>query len=100
MALLMRWMHPDVAPQGDRSDRSVFAPRIAAAWNNLKTAERRSAYDSERQRAVGNREPTRSASQELRSMSGRSRRSTASSHAHGIRLPRILRAFLLGKSRY
>jgi hypothetical protein len=100
MALLMRWMHPDVASQGDRFDRSVFAPRIAAAWNNLKTAERRSAYDSERQRAVGNREPARSGSQELRMRSGRSRRSTASSHAHKLRLPRILRAFLLGKSRY
>ena len=100
MALLMRWMHPDVAPQGDRSDRSVFAPRIAAAWNNLKTAERRGAYDSERQGAAGNREPARSTSQESRSRSGRSRRSTASSHALKVRLPRILRAFLLGKSRY
>jgi hypothetical protein len=100
MALLMRWMHPDVAPRGDRADRSVFAPRIAAAWNNLKTAERRGAYDSERQGAAGNRELVRSASQESRSGSGRSRRSTPSSHARRVRLPRILRAFLLGKSRY
>lgn len=44
MAMLMRWLHPDVARHGDQS---VFAGRIAAAWNILKTPERRAAYDSE-----------------------------------------------------
>lgn len=102
MALLMRWMHPDVAPQGDRSDRSVFAPRIAAAWNNLKTAERRGAYDSERQgaRPASHRDPARAAGQEPRSRSGRSRRFSASRQARKGRLPGILAFFLLGRPRH
>ena len=49
MALLMRWLHPDVAREGERS---VFAARIAAAWNTLKTPERRAAYDRERHAAA------------------------------------------------
>ena len=46
MALLMRWLHPDL--QSLRSgplDREVFTARIARAWEDLKTGERRSAYD-------------------------------------------------------
>ncbi len=43
MALLLRWLHPDVA--ADR-DRSVFAGRVATAWDSLKTKDRRSAYDA------------------------------------------------------
>jgi DnaJ domain len=45
MALLMRWLHPDMDPEGRRS---VFASRVTLAWNDLKTAERRAAYDLER----------------------------------------------------
>jgi len=40
MALLMRWLHPDL-----RDERSVFAGRVTAAWDALKTADRRAAYD-------------------------------------------------------
>ena len=50
MALLMRWLHPDVAAQsshGARIDRTVFAERVAAAWEDLKTEERRFAYDAQ-----------------------------------------------------
>ncbi|SCW94841.1 J domain-containing protein [Ancylobacter rudongensis] len=46
MALLMRWLHPDL--QSLRSgplDREVFTARISRAWEDLKTGERRSAYD-------------------------------------------------------
>lgn len=46
MALLMRWLHPDL--QSLRSgplDREVFTTRISRAWEDLKTDERRSAYD-------------------------------------------------------
>lgn len=46
MALLMRWLHPDL--QSLRSgplDREVFAARISRAWEDLKTEERRGAYD-------------------------------------------------------
>jgi len=42
VALLLRWLHPDVDRQGDRS---VFVSRVTAAWNNLKTPDRRAAYD-------------------------------------------------------
>src|SRR5262249_32862734 len=42
MALIMRWLHPDVASEGDQA---VFAARIAEAWNTLKAPERRAAYD-------------------------------------------------------
>src|SRR5262249_45636986 len=34
MTLLLRWLHPDVDPQGERS---VFAARVTGAWNDLKT---------------------------------------------------------------
>lgn len=43
MALLLRSLHPDV----EHELRSVFAQRITAAWDNLKTSERRAAYDRE-----------------------------------------------------
>jgi DnaJ domain len=42
LALLLRWLHPDLDPRGERS---IFAGRVTAAWNNLKTPERRAAYD-------------------------------------------------------
>src|SRR5262249_41655898 len=40
MAALMSWVHPD-----HKGGRDVFAPRIATAWNDLKTPGRRAAYD-------------------------------------------------------
>jgi hypothetical protein len=42
MALLLRWLHPDLDRQ---SGRSVFAARVTRAWNDLKTPERRATYD-------------------------------------------------------
>src|SRR5262245_50346881 len=42
MALLLRWLHPDTDRQ---EQRGVFAARVTAAWNDLKTNERRVAYD-------------------------------------------------------
>jgi hypothetical protein len=42
MALLQKWLHPDV--QRER-ERSIFASRVALAWDDLKTPERRTAYD-------------------------------------------------------
>jgi hypothetical protein len=41
MALLVRWLHPDTKI----SDRSAFVNRVTFAWDDLKTAERRAAYD-------------------------------------------------------
>jgi len=47
MALILRWLHPDVT--GNRSserrlDRSVFASRVTNAWELVKNSERRSSY--------------------------------------------------------
>jgi hypothetical protein len=45
MALLLRWLHPDLDRQGERS---IFAGRVTRAWEQLKTHERRAAYDQSR----------------------------------------------------
>jgi hypothetical protein len=48
MALLMRWLHPDVVATGaigQGFDRSVFANRVTGAWEAIKTSERRAAYN-------------------------------------------------------
>ena len=45
VALLLRWLHPDVDPRGERS---IFIGKVTAAWNDLKTPERRAAYDAAR----------------------------------------------------
>ncbi len=49
MALLLRWLHPD---REANSERAMYAVRITEAWNNIKTAERRSAYDATRSSAT------------------------------------------------
>jgi hypothetical protein len=42
MTLLLRLLHPDLDSKGELS---VFAARVTRAWNDLKTPERRAAYD-------------------------------------------------------
>ncbi len=42
MALLLKGLHPDIDRKGDRS---IFAGRVTSAWENLKTKDRRAAYD-------------------------------------------------------
>lgn len=42
MALLMRWLHPDLDPEDNRAH---LANRVLRAWDDLKTPERRKAYD-------------------------------------------------------
>jgi hypothetical protein len=44
LALLLRWLHPDLDPRGERT---IFVKRVTAAWNTLKTPERRAAYDEQ-----------------------------------------------------
>jgi hypothetical protein len=46
MALLMRWLHPDVASAENNSGRTVFASRVLQAWEDVKSPERRLAYDA------------------------------------------------------
>ena len=45
MNLLLQWLHPDL---DRREARSVFAAKVTRAWNDLKTPERRAAYDRAR----------------------------------------------------
>lgn len=47
MALLMRWLHPDLVSNGAPGgslDRSLYASRVTRAWESIKTPERRAAY--------------------------------------------------------
>lgn len=62
VALLLRWLHPDRDANGARS---VFANRVTEAWNNLKTPERRVAYEAQRRSAMPRK---------TRKAAGRSRR--------------------------
>jgi hypothetical protein len=48
VALLLRWLHPDLDANGARS---IFTNRVTEAWNNLKTPERRLTYDAQRRSA-------------------------------------------------
>ena len=70
MALLMRWLHPDVDRQGDRS---IFVGRVTKAWDDLKTPERRAAYDK------------RGGEQRAKSRSGMDGRSRGHSGRHASR---------------
>lgn len=45
MALLLKWLHPDL---NDTGLRSVLAHRVTEAWETLKTPERRADYDRAR----------------------------------------------------
>lgn len=107
MALLLKWLHPDVQPE---RERSVFARRVARAWDDLKTAERRAAYD-EAQRKVKSRRVTAGATPGKRPISTPSNRhapagrqganfapeSATSYHRHGLRsVWRRARLYFLG----
>jgi hypothetical protein len=78
MALIMRWLHPDVAANGSSDNtmsRSVFANRITQAWESIKTKEKRSAYDAalaarERERKSVPSKAPRSDHKERRVLSG------------------------------
>jgi hypothetical protein len=74
MALLMKWLHPDTAAAATREgriDRTVFAPRVVQAWDDLKSAKSRAAYDATQ--AKGTRWPRRpSASASSRAKRGSS----------------------------
>lgn len=59
LALLMRWLHPDLSrarePNRDL-DRGHYVTRITKAWETLKSRERRASYDRE----LAARKPMRS----------------------------------------
>jgi curved DNA-binding protein CbpA len=52
LGLLLRWLHPDVEVCGERS---IFIGKVTAAWNDLKTPERRAAYDEALRNAKSNK---------------------------------------------
>jgi hypothetical protein len=56
MALLLRWLHPDLDRQGERS---MFAARVTCAWEQLKTHERRAAYDQSRPTSLSKKSQSR-----------------------------------------
>jgi len=43
MALLLRWLHPDIDQNGERS---MFATRVTRAWEEVKTPSRRAEHDA------------------------------------------------------
>ncbi len=48
MALLIRWLHPDVlsgGASGSCFDRSLYVNRVTKAWEAVKTDERRAVYN-------------------------------------------------------
>jgi DnaJ-class molecular chaperone len=70
MALLLRWLHPDRETNGART---IYVGRITEAWNNIKTAERRSAYDAVRRRAASSEPPHSSPGSGASSAAGKGR---------------------------
>jgi hypothetical protein len=98
MALLMRWLHPDVARAGEPA---VLAARISAAWNTLKTPERRAAYDRDRRGAAA--PPAADADLAALWAQAEARRGQRPAAAGRVfrkrRLPRLLAFWLLGRSR-
>ena len=83
MALLIRWLHPDL---DSGEERSIFIGRVTAAWDNLKTKERRQSYDQAH--------PLTKHKQSLRQRGNGSQRSTA-----GGKRPRKFRAALARPNR-
>src|SRR5439155_8031484 len=49
MALLLRWLHPDIDREGERA---MMARRVAIAWDTLKSPERRARYDRSSKQAA------------------------------------------------
>lgn len=79
MAILLRWLHPD----RDRNcERSVFAARVTRAWDNLKTKERRAAYDRARRSSETDKSPTWHRGR-MRSPGSNSRQRRANQERHG-----------------
>ena len=64
MALLMRWLHPDV---GSAAQKELYVSLVTRAWEDVKTPDRRQAYDA----ALASAPPVRRTSKSRRSGPGR-----------------------------
>ena len=71
VGLLLRWLHPDLDLGGERS---IFVGRVTAAWNDLKTPERRAAYDATLRSPVEEKNHSRKSGWPRRRRSARRRR--------------------------
>jgi hypothetical protein len=56
LALLLKGLHPDLC---QNADRTIFVTRVTGAWNNIKTPERRAAYDMARNAREAERQARR-----------------------------------------
>jgi hypothetical protein len=79
MALLIKWLHPDQDPGGQRS---MFASRVIRAWDDLKTPKRRASYDYTRRTASVRKRvsKSRSASSSKRMFASPDRRCISATH--------------------
>jgi hypothetical protein len=84
VALLLRWLHPDLDPH---DDRSIFIGRVTAAWNDVKTVERRAAYD-DRLQLSEHVKSSRSRSGKSRSSGNDNRKPSSNGKRHRIRFGR------------
>jgi hypothetical protein len=93
MALLIKWLHPDSAREGQQS---VFVNRVTLAWDDLKTPDRRVAYDHAKRILKPKSRPDhrrqKSVRQDPRVLA--SRHHTEIHHRHGLLRRALL--FLLG----
>src|SRR5262245_38289472 len=95
MALLLKWLRPDNAPE---AQQSVFVKRVTLAWDDLKTPERRAAYDQAK--ATTKRRRSDHRRQKALRRAPRmviSRRNTATGPSYGLIRRALL--FLLGGPR-
>ena len=91
----LKWLHPDMERNSD--DRSVFAGLVTLAWEDLKTSERRAAYDAGQKDRERNASPRRSKAGEKKRTAGKYGRSgpNAGMRAHAGRPPGLWRALLM-----
>jgi hypothetical protein len=94
MALLIKWLHPDSAHEGPHS---IFVNRVTLAWDDLKTPERRAAYDRARQTLKSKSNPRRPKRPRRHSRKLASRHSAEVQNRSGLLRRAIL--FLLGGPR-
>lgn len=86
VGLLLRWLHPDLDPGGERS---IYVRKVTTAWNDLKTPERRAAYDDARKAKQSKRFRGKTA-RVLRSRHGNRRPVTIPSYRGGLQWQRRL----------
>jgi len=81
VGLLMKWVHPDVDA---RDERSIYVGRVTSAWNDLKSPERRAAYD-EAQRVQRERHESRLTASKAASRGRRNRNPLTDRGRGGLR---------------